>query len=87
MYVQAGKIYSKRLKNNTSDNSQDFALAVEYFSKAINIQEKLGADTELIVILENLASLYKSQGKYSEAQSIYNRISELTKRATDDKRM
>ncbi len=87
LYVQVGKIYSRRLKDSTSDNSQDFALAVEYFTKAINIQEKLGADSELIIILENLASLYKSQGKYSEAQSIYTRISELTKRATDDKRM
>ncbi|RUT09632.1 hypothetical protein DSM106972_001270 [Dulcicalothrix desertica PCC 7102] len=56
-------------------------------TKAINIQEKLGADTELIIILENLASLYKSQGKYSEAESIHTRISELTKQATDDKRM
>lgn len=87
LYVQAGKIYSRRLKNSTSNNSQEFALAIEYFTKAINIQEKLGADTELIIILENLASLYKSQGKYSEAESIHTRISELTKQATDDKRM
>ncbi|BAZ15323.1 hypothetical protein NIES4071_71950 [Calothrix sp. NIES-4071] len=69
LYIQASNIYSKELN-----------LAIEYLTKAINIQNKIGSDSELIISLEKIAALYKSQGQYIEAESILIQIVEITKR-------
>lgn len=69
LYMQAGNIYSQELN-----------LAIEYLTKAINIQKKIGSDSELIISLEKIAALYKYQGQYSEAESILIQAVELIKR-------
>lgn len=63
-----GDIYKRRLdRGEAQDYKTEQALAIEYYQKAVELQKELGLDKDLARSLNNLASLYKSQGRYSEA--------------------
>jgi tetratricopeptide (TPR) repeat protein len=81
LYTQLGQIYRRRLENGEAQNFQEeLALAIQYFQKAIKLQEKLDLELELATSLNNLALLYNSQGKYEAAEPLYQQALELRKR-------
>jgi tetratricopeptide (TPR) repeat protein len=80
LYTQLGQIYDRRLENGEAQNFQEeLALAIQYFQKAIKLQEKLDLELELATSLNNLAGLYKSQGKYEAAEPLLQQALELRK--------
>jgi tetratricopeptide (TPR) repeat protein len=58
---------------------QEQALAIEYFQKAIDLQKELNQELELADSLNNLASLYYSQGRYEDAEPLYLQALEIIK--------
>ncbi|MBD2624907.1 tetratricopeptide repeat protein [Trichormus variabilis] len=81
LYFSLGNIYKSRLDRGEYQNyktEQD--LAIEYFSKAIELQKELHLENNLANSLNNLAFLYYSQGRYSEAEPLYIQALELKKR-------
>jgi tetratricopeptide (TPR) repeat protein len=71
LYSQLGTLYAKRVKSAKSiDRQKELTLAQEYLEKAIVLQTKF-QKLDLATSLNNLASLYESQGKYSEAEPLY----------------
>ncbi|NJR15498.1 MAG: tetratricopeptide repeat protein, partial [Calothrix sp. CSU_2_0] len=80
LYSQLGQIYRRRLENGEFQNYQkELDLAIGYFQKAVELQEKLDSELELASSLNNLASLYRSQGKYEAAEPLYLQALELRK--------
>jgi tetratricopeptide (TPR) repeat protein len=80
LYTQLGQIYRRRLGKGECQNYQkELDLAIEYFQKAVELQEKLGLELELATSLNNLAELYRSQGKYDRAEPLYLQALELRK--------
>jgi len=79
-------LYAERVESAKSTNRQkELILAQEYLEKAIVLQTKFQKLEALATSLNNLAFLYKSQGKYSEAEPLYLDALEMTKRLfTDD---
>jgi len=72
LYASMGKIYNRRIKSGECENfQQEYELAIDYFKKAITLQQKLNVELELSSSLSYLAGLYSSQGRYSEAESLY----------------
>ncbi|KKD39519.1 MAG: tetratricopeptide repeat protein [Limnoraphis robusta] len=72
LYARLGEIYKRRIEQgDCEDYQQEQTLAIEYFQKAISLQQKLNLEIELAESLNNLASLYKSQGKYEQAKPLY----------------
>jgi tetratricopeptide (TPR) repeat protein len=81
LYARMGQIYRKRLeRGECQDYKQEQALAIEYFSKAANLQKELGLEEDFASTLSNLAYLYDSQGRYAEAEPLYLQALELSKR-------
>ncbi len=81
LYFSLGDIYRKRLKGaEFLDYLQEQELAIEYLSKAVRIQEELGLETDLTNSLNNLALLYYSQGRYTEAEPLFIQALDLRKR-------
>ena len=81
LYASMGRIYYWRLQEGKDLGYQrEQALAIEYFSKAIELEKELGLEADLATNLNNLAVLYKSQGRYSEAEPLYLQALELRKR-------
>ncbi|NEP09753.1 MAG: tetratricopeptide repeat protein [Symploca sp. SIO2C1] len=82
LYARMGEIYYRRLRQGKcQDYQQEQALAIEYFRKAVNLQQKLGLEEDLATDLNNLAGLYKSQGRYDEAEPLYEQALEIDKRS------
>jgi tetratricopeptide (TPR) repeat protein len=80
LYSQLGTLYAKRVKSAKSiDRQKELTLAQEYLEKAIVLQTKF-QKLDLATSLNNLASLYESQGKYSEAELLYLDALETGKR-------
>ncbi|MFB8788233.1 MAG: tetratricopeptide repeat protein [Potamolinea sp.] len=80
-YFRMGSIYKKRLDQGESqDYQQEQILAIQYLGKAIDLQKEFGLEEDLATSLNNLAGLYNSQGRYTEAEPLYLQALELTKR-------
>ncbi|MCC3527004.1 MAG: tetratricopeptide repeat protein [Microcoleus sp. PH2017_22_RUC_O_B] len=78
LYTSLGKVYDKRIKSGECENfQQEYELAIEYFKKAIGLQQELYMNLELSSSLSCLAALYKSQGRYSEAEPLYLQALEI----------
>jgi tetratricopeptide (TPR) repeat protein len=81
LYSQLGTLYAERVESAKSTNRQkELILAQEYLEKAIVLQTKFQKLEALATSLNNLASLYYSQGKYSEAEPLYLDALEMRKR-------
>jgi tetratricopeptide (TPR) repeat protein len=80
LYSQLGTLYAKRVKSaKSTDRQKELTLAQEYLEKAIVLQTKF-QKLDLATSLNNLASLYESQGRCSEAEPLYLDALETGKR-------
>jgi len=71
LYNQMGRLYAGRAgRGETIDYRQEQEMAIDYFRKAIERQGAIGQEENLASSLNNLASLYKSQGRYEEAEPL-----------------
>jgi tetratricopeptide (TPR) repeat protein len=81
LYARMGQIYKQRLeRGECRDYQQELALAIKYFSKAANLQKELGLEEGFASTLNNLAELYRTQGRYDQAEPLYLQALELRKR-------
>ncbi|TAE83429.1 MAG: tetratricopeptide repeat protein [Oscillatoriales cyanobacterium] len=72
IYVSMGKIHNRRIEFGECQNFQkEYELTIDYFKKAISLQQDLDMEAELSVSLSYLAKFYKSQGRYSEAEPLF----------------
>jgi tetratricopeptide (TPR) repeat protein len=82
LYASMGKIYYRRIESGECENFQDeYELAIDYFKKAIALQQELDVEAALSISLNYLALLYQSQGRYSEAERLYLEALEIDRRA------
>jgi len=82
LYSSMGDIYYDRLKKGQcQDYQQEQVLAIDYYRKAIDLQQELGLEEDLASNLNDLAILYASQGSYSEAEPLYEQAIEIDKRS------
>ena len=82
LYTSMGKIYDRRIESGECENFQDeYELAIDFFQKAIGLQQGLEMEAELSSSLNYLAALYESQGRYSEAEPLYLQAVEIDKRS------
>jgi tetratricopeptide (TPR) repeat protein len=85
LYASMGKIYYRRIESGECENFQDeYELAIDYFQKAIALQQELDVELELSSSLSYLAGLYKSQGRYSEAEPLYLQALEIGRRSLSE---
>ncbi|MDB9486591.1 tetratricopeptide repeat protein [Dolichospermum circinale CS-537/01] len=81
LYSQLGNLYAERVKSaKSTDRQKELTLAQEYLEKAIVLQTKFQKLEALATSLNNLAVLYKNQGKYSEAEPLYLEALEMRRR-------
>ncbi len=81
LYSRMADIYKKRLdRGEAQDYKQEQELGIEYYQKAVALQTELGLEVDLAASLNNLAFLYRSQGRYSEAESLYQQALQMKKR-------
>ena len=72
LYITLANIYKQRLdRGETQDYQQELDLAIKYTYKALELQKELGLEEDVASSLNNLAYLYRSQGRYSEAEPLY----------------
>ncbi|EGK88159.1 tetratricopeptide repeat protein [Microcoleus vaginatus] len=82
LYASMGKIYYRRIKSGECENfQQEYELAIEYFKKAIALQQELDVELALSSSLNYLAGLYYFQGRYSEAEPLYLQALEIGRRS------
>ena len=82
LYASMGKIYDRRIKSGECENfQQEYELAIDYFQKAIALQQELDVELELSSSLNYLAGLYEFQGRYSEAEPLYLQALEIRRRS------
>jgi tetratricopeptide (TPR) repeat protein len=82
LYASMGKIYYRRIESGECENfQQEYELAIDCFKKAIALQQELDMELELSSSLNYLAGLYKSQGRYSEAEPLYLQALEIGRRS------
>ncbi|MDJ0733398.1 MAG: tetratricopeptide repeat protein [Nostocaceae cyanobacterium] len=80
LYTELANIYEQRLDRGEAEKYQkELGLAIEYWCKALELQKELGLEEDYARSLNNLALLYKSQGKYEQAEPLYLQALELTK--------
>jgi tetratricopeptide (TPR) repeat protein len=78
LYMTMGKIYERRIKWGQCQNfQQEYELAIQYFKKAIALQQQLDGEAALSISLSYLADFYKSQGRYLEAEPLYLQALEI----------
>jgi len=78
LYASMGKIYYRRIESGECEKFQDeYELAIDYFQKAIALQQELDMEAELSSSLSYLAQLYQSQGRYSEAEPLFLQALEI----------
>ena len=81
LYSQLGNLYAERVESaKSTDRQKELTLAQEYLEKAIVLQTKFQKLEALATSLNNLAYLYKSQGKYSEAEPLLLDALEMRRR-------
>ena len=74
LHQSLGETYYNRLKRGIAvDRPQEEAKAIATFQSAIARRESLPDPTPLATSLNNLAGLYKSQGRYEEAEPLFQR--------------
>ena len=72
LYSQLGTLYAERVESaKSTDRQKELILAQEYLEKAIVLQTKFQKLEAKASSLNNLANLYYSQGRYSEAEPRY----------------
>jgi len=72
LYHQLGRIYVQRAEQgNAQDYPQEIELATSYLQKAVALRQKLGEEESVASSLNGLGNLYKSQGRYSEAEPLH----------------
>ena len=72
LYHQLGRIYAQRAEQgNAQDYPQEIELATNYFQKAVALREKLGEQESVASSLAWLGYLYKSHGRYSDAEPLF----------------
>ncbi|AUT03832.1 tetratricopeptide repeat protein [Nostoc sp. CENA543] len=72
LYFNLGHIYSERLERSEfQDYQKEQELGIKYLSKAVELQKELGLERDVALSLNNLAELYRSQGKYSQAEPLH----------------
>ncbi|MEG4022352.1 tetratricopeptide repeat protein [Microcoleus sp. S13C4] len=82
LYASMGRIYYRRIESGECENfQQEYELAIDCFKKAIALQQELDVELELSSSLSYLAALYKSQGRYSEAEPLFLQAVEIGRRA------
>jgi tetratricopeptide (TPR) repeat protein len=74
LYSQLGDLYADRVRSGKSaDREREFTLAQDYFKRAIELQAKFEQQEALDISLTNLAGLYRSTGRYAEAEPLFVR--------------
>jgi tetratricopeptide (TPR) repeat protein len=82
LYASMGKIYYRRIKSGECENfQQEYELAIDYFQKAIALQQELDVEAALSSSLNYLAGLYQSQGRYSEGEPLFLQALEINRRS------
>ncbi|WP_442943563.1 tetratricopeptide repeat protein [Nostoc sp.] len=72
LYTTLANIYKQRLnRGEAQDYQQELDLAIKYTYKALELQKELRLEENIATRLNNLAYLYESQGRYSEAEPLY----------------
>ncbi|MDZ8227763.1 tetratricopeptide repeat protein, partial [Nostoc sp. ChiVER01] len=72
LYITLANIYKQRLdRGEAQDYQQELDLAIKYIYKALELQKELGLEEDVATSLNNLALLYNSQGRYSEAEPLF----------------
>ncbi|MFM6024215.1 MAG: tetratricopeptide repeat protein, partial [Dolichospermum sp.] len=85
LYNQLGNLYTNRIKSGkATDRIQELTLAEEYLKQAIVLQTEFQQQENLATSLNNLAGLYRSQGRYNEAESLYLQSLDICKRQLGD---
>jgi len=86
LYSRVGEIYRRRLRRGEyQDYLQEQTLAIDSFSQAVDLQQKLGLEEELASNLNSLAGLYYYQGRYSEAEPLYLQAIAIIKQSLPEK--
>jgi tetratricopeptide (TPR) repeat protein len=81
LYKRMGSICASRIKQGKSIQYQtELQEALNYFRKAAEIQTALGLETDLANSLGWQGYLYKNQGRYSKAESLFVRSLEIRER-------
>ncbi len=65
-------------------NLANYARAEEWLTRLVEIRKSQGENTDYATALNNLASLYQSQGKYDEAEPIQKRTLAILEKALGD---
>ncbi|BBD65248.1 hypothetical protein NIES4070_15990 [Nostoc commune HK-02] len=72
LYITLANIYKQRLdRGEAQDYQQELDLAIKYIYKALELQKELGLEEDVATSYNNLAGLYYSQGRYSEAEPLF----------------
>ncbi|MCC5607488.1 tetratricopeptide repeat protein [Nostoc sp. CHAB 5834] len=72
LYITLANIYKQRLdRGEAQDYQQELDLAIKYTYKALELQKELGLEEDVATSYNNLAELYYSQGRYSEAEPLF----------------
>jgi tetratricopeptide (TPR) repeat protein len=82
LYGRIGSICASRIEQGESIQQYQAELqeALDYFRKAAEIQTELGLETDLANSLGWQGNLYRTQGRYSEAESLFVRSLEICER-------
>ncbi|MFM7425444.1 MAG: tetratricopeptide repeat protein [Elainella sp.] len=79
LYQQLARVYRNRLNRGEAANyPTEAAKAIRYFEKAIALQTDLDLPLDLATSLNNLAGLYRAQGRYAEAEPLLLRALDIT---------
>jgi len=71
LYSSLGNAYKQRLDSGETTNYQeDLQAAIAIYQKVLELQEEWKSDIALATSLNNLAVLYSSQGRYTEAEPL-----------------
>jgi tetratricopeptide (TPR) repeat protein len=81
LYDRIGRICASRIEQGESlQYGSELQEALDYFRKAAKIQAALGLQTDLASSLSWQGYLYKTEGRYSEAEPLYMRSLEIRER-------
>jgi tetratricopeptide (TPR) repeat protein len=71
LYARIGSLYMQRFRSGQSlDREQELSIAQDYLKRAIDLQTKFQQQEALATSLNDLAALYESMGRYSEAEPL-----------------
>ncbi|WP_068815064.1 tetratricopeptide repeat protein [Phormidesmis priestleyi] len=85
LYNQMGRLYAGRAEwGEAIDYQQEQETAIGYFRKAIDLQGVSDQEEDFANSLSWLAYLYRSQGRYAEAEPLYLQALEIRQRQLGD---